>query len=254
MQRKAMTNSYISHLSPNYDERNADDPVDVLVLHYTGMQTAAEALSRMCDPQAQVSAHYMVDEEGSIYKLVEEKNRAWHAGISCWKGRASLNYTSIGIEIANPGHEWGYRAFPLPQMAAIKVLCKDILSRHDIPPENVVGHSDIAPNRKEDPGELFDWPSLAKDGIGLWPDVGYIKNASKILVEPFAEGTDVAFMQQRLATYGYHIRVDGFYGTKTEAVVKGFKRHFVPEQLNTQWDMLAEARLSALLKLIEKNR
>lgn len=244
----------INHPSPNQDERNSTHPIDVLVMHYTGMKSGAEALSRMCDPAAQVSAHYMVDEEGVVYQMVDELKRAWHAGISCWKGRASLNHTSIGIEIVNPGHEWGYRPFTEPQMHSVLALSKVILSRHDIPPENVVGHSDIAPNRKEDPGELFDWKWLAANGVGVWPDVDSVRGSSDILVAPYEEGSDVAFVQRRLAEYGYHIRVDGFYGPKMESVVKSFKRHFVPEHLNTQWDKLADARIDALLKIIENSR
>lgn len=244
----------IEHPSPNCDDRSEAAHIDVLMMHYTGMKTGAEALKRMCDPEAAVSAHYMVDEDGTIYQMVDEKKRAWHAGISCWKGRALLNHSSIGIEIVNPGHEWGYRAFPEKQMKAVIALSQDILSRYDIPPENVVGHSDVAPTRKEDPGELFDWPRLAKEKIGLWPvvDLGW-KKKDEVLVSPYDEGADVAFIQRRLATYGYHIRVDGYYGPKMEAVVKAYKRHFVPEHLNTQWDRLSDVRLDALLKLIENN-
>lgn len=242
----------ISKPSPNCDERNHEHNVDILVMHYTGMKSGKEALERMCDAQAEVSAHYMVEEDGAIYQLVEEHKRAWHAGISCWKGRALLNHSSIGIEIVNPGHEWGYRPFPKVQMESVIKLAKDILSRYDIPPENVVGHSDIAPTRKQDPGELFDWKWLAREGVGLWPEeeLGW-KKKDEVLVSPYDEGADVAFVQRRLAAYGYHIRVDGYYGPKMEAVVKAYKRHFVPEQLNTQWDRLSDVRLDALLKLIE---
>jgi N-acetylmuramoyl-L-alanine amidase len=158
--------------SPNHDSRGEPPhmrPIDMLVLHYTGMQSAAAALDRLCDATAQVSAHYVVEEDGTPWRLVPEARRAFHAGVSCWHGESSLNHVSIGIEIVNPGHEWGYRPFPDPQMAALEELCRDILSRHPIPPYRVVGHSDIAPDRKADPGELFDWPRLARAGIGLWP-------------------------------------------------------------------------------------
>jgi N-acetylmuramoyl-L-alanine amidase len=141
----------------------------MLVLHYTGMSTAEAALERLCDPAARVSAHYVVEENGVVWHLVAETRRAFHAGRSCWAGGADLNRVSIGVEIVNPGHEWGYRAFPEPQMAAVERLCHDILARHPIPPQRVVGHSDIAPDRKADPGELFDWPRLARVGIGIWP-------------------------------------------------------------------------------------
>ncbi len=143
----------------------------MLVLHYTGMQTAAAALARLCDPAAKVSSHYLVDEDGAVHALVEEQNRAWHAGVSFWRGATGLNDRSIGIEIVNPGHEFGYRPFPPVQMRAVRALCHGILARWPgIVARNVVAHSDIAPNRKQDPGELFDWRGLAQAGIGLWTD------------------------------------------------------------------------------------
>jgi N-acetylmuramoyl-L-alanine amidase len=155
--------------SPNQDERPAGTPIDMLVLHYTGMQTGQAAIDRLRDPAAKVSSHYVVEEDGQVWRLATEDRRAWHAGVSHWRGHQALNDRSIGIEIVNPGHEWGYRRFPPAQMAAVRALCLGILGRHPIPPRNVVGHSDIAPDRKQDPGELFDWPGLAQHGIGLWP-------------------------------------------------------------------------------------
>ena len=144
----------------------------MLVLHYTGMKSAAEAVARLRDPEAKVSSHYVVDEDGSVLRLVAERLRAFHAGVSYWRGRRVLNNPSIGIEIVNPGHEWGYRAFPAAQMDAVRALCLEILGRHAIPAHNVVAHSDIAPTRKQDPGELFDWEGLAAAGIGVWPGAG----------------------------------------------------------------------------------
>ena len=157
--------------SPNHDARPDGQPVDHLVLHYTGMQTAAAALALLCDPDAPktVSSHYVVEEDGLVHCLVPEERRAWHAGISHWRGAEALNGRSIGIEIVNPGHEWGYREFPALQMAAVAELCLGIVARHPIPARNVVAHSDIAPDRKQDPGELFDWQGLAGCGLGLWP-------------------------------------------------------------------------------------
>lgn len=155
--------------SPNWNDRPPDVAVDMLVLHYTGMPTAEAALERLCDPAAGVSAHYLIDEAGAVTPLVAEEKRAWHAGVSFWQGRRNLNDVSIGIEIVNPGHEWGYRPFPEPQMAAVEALARSILGRWPIPPARVVAHSDIAPMRKEDPGELFDWARLARAGIGVWP-------------------------------------------------------------------------------------
>ena len=150
---------------PNWNERKL--PITMVVLHYTGMKSADDALSRMCDPEAEVSAHYMIDEEGVVTSLVPEGKRAWHAGHSYWRGVTDVNSASVGIELVNPGHEFGYRPFPEAQMDALLPLLADILERHDIPRANVVGHSDIAPARKEDPGELFDWARLGQLGLAL---------------------------------------------------------------------------------------
>jgi len=158
--------------SPNWDARPAGEPIDTLVLHYTGMQTAEAAVARLRDPAARVSSHYVVEESGAIWQLVDETHRAFHAGVSFWRGHEALNGRSIGIEIVNPGHEWGYRAFPAVQMDAVATLCAGILRRHPIPARNVVGHSDIAPDRKQDPGELFPWAWLAAQGVGVWPEHG----------------------------------------------------------------------------------
>jgi N-acetylmuramoyl-L-alanine amidase len=151
--------------SPNWDERML--PVSMVVLHYTGIRTGAEALERLCDPQAKVSAHYLIDEHGTVTALVPEGKRAWHAGRSYWRGITDVNSASIGIELVNPGHEWGYRPFPDAQMEALLPLLADIVDRHGISPTNVVGHSDIAPARKTDPGELFDWERLARLRLAL---------------------------------------------------------------------------------------
>jgi len=151
--------------SPNHDERAL--PISVLVLHYTGMQDAEAAIARLTDPEGRVSSHYLVAEDGQLVRLVAEERRAWHAGKSFWRGITDVNSASIGIELANPGHEWGYRPFPEPQMDALLPLLADILDRHDIPRANVVGHSDVAPARKVDPGEYFDWERLGELGLAL---------------------------------------------------------------------------------------
>ena len=236
--------------SPNFDERNKNSKINILMMHYTGMKTAQEALDRMCDAKSQVSAHYMIYEDGQVVNLVPEEKRAWHAGISCWQGISSLNHTSIGIEIVNPGHEWGYVPFPAKQMDAVLELSKAIIARHDIEARNVVGHSDVAPSRKEDPGELFDWRYLAKNGVGLWHGIDRVRWGDKILNNPGEESSEVAHIQTMLARYGYHIRVDGYYGEKTEKIIKAFKRHFSQESINASWDKAAEVRLKALVELV----
>ncbi|HMH65671.1 MAG TPA: N-acetylmuramoyl-L-alanine amidase, partial [Rhizomicrobium sp.] len=159
----------IDRPSPNHDARPDGAVIDMLVLHYTGMTSAEAALERLCDPAAKVSSHYTIDEDGTVYAHVPEARRAWHAGLSFWAGETDVNARSIGIELVNPGHEFGYRAFPESQIASLITLCHGILLRHPIPSWRVLGHSDVAPARKEDPGELFPWEQLAKAGIGLWP-------------------------------------------------------------------------------------
>ncbi len=217
-----------TRLSPNYNARPGLDTVDMLVLHYTGMRSADEALTRLCCHEAEVSAHYMVDEDGTIFQLVEEEYRAWHAGVSHWRGRDNINDVSIGVEIVNPGHEFGYRPFPEAQMQGVSALCRDILSRHDIPARNVIAHSDIAPERKEDPGELFDWAGLAAQGVGLWP-----------VVEAGLSPAD----PEKLAAYGYAQPV-------TAKTITAFQRHFRPASLTGEWDEECGLLLAMLLKMI----
>ena len=161
--------AWIERPSPNHGPRAAGTAIDVLLIHYTGMDSAAAALERLCDPAAEVSCHWLIDSDGTVYRLVDEARRAWHAGQSFWAGARDINSRSIGIELANPGHELGYPDFPPAQMAALVELSRGILARHPIPPHRVLGHSDVAPERKQDPGEKFDWAWLAGQGIGLWP-------------------------------------------------------------------------------------
>ncbi len=206
----------------------------MLVLHYTGMQSAADAIARLRDPAFRVSSHYVIDEDGQITRLVPEERRAWHAGISYWRGMRGLNDGSIGIEIVNPGHEWGYRPFPDAQIAATIDLSQAILARHAIPPGNVVAHSDIAPDRKQDPGELFPWARLARHGIGLWADcdgsdLSQIKDDLSPDLSALGFDTEDA-SEERLAT-----------------VLRAFQRHWRQEAVNGQADVGTATRLTALL-------
>ncbi len=214
--------------SPNWDARPPGVPIDTLILHYTGMPTAQAALDRLRDPAARVSSHYVVEEDGAVWRLVEERHRAWHAGVSCWRGHAALNDRSVGIEIVNPGHEWGYRAFPALQMAAVCELCLGILGRHPIPARNVVGHSDVAPDRKEDPGELFDWPGLAANGVGLWP----------ALPEDAGAGDDGAGDDVPAA-----LRAIGYGEGDLATTLRAFQRHWLPGAMSGQPDAATRARL-----------
>ncbi|MGK2742372.1 peptidoglycan recognition protein family protein [Tepidicaulis sp. LMO-SS28] len=228
--------------SPNCEERRL--PADLLLLHYTGMESGAAALERLCDPAAKVSAHYLVEEDGRIFRLVPEEKRAWHAGVANWRGESDINSCSIGIEIVNPGHDFGYPDFPPAQIAAVEALCLDILARHDIPPQRVLGHSDVAPERKADPGEKFPWPLMAAAGIGHWTQPQEIVEGP--VLAPGNRGDTVAELQYQLADYGYGIEVLGIYDAKTEAVVRAFQRHFRPARVDGVADVSTVATLRML--------
>ena len=222
----------IDRPSPNWDERpGAAGPVDTLVLHYTGMVSAEAALARMTDPAARVSAHWCIGEEGTLWRLVPEERRAWHAGRSEWRGRRSVNDVSIGIELVNPGHEHGYRPFPLAQMDALVELGRAIVARHPIEPRNVLAHSDVAPTRRQDPGELFDWARLADAGIGLWPGEGEGPAQAFSPLRQGDGGEPVRQQQERLRAFGYGLAADGDFGPATAAVVRAFQRHFRPARI-----------------------
>jgi N-acetylmuramoyl-L-alanine amidase len=204
----------------------------MLVLHYTGMVSGAAALQRLCDPSSQVSAHYMIDEDGSVYALVGEDRRAWHAGVSFWRGVRDINSRSIGIELVNPGHQFGYGTFPAAQMAALAELAAGVLARHPIPARNVVGHSDIAPARRSDPGELFDWRGLAAQGIGLWP-------APAVAV---ARDTDIAALLDR---FGYDV-------VRLPPALIAFQRHFRPRLCDGVADLETKTVLGGLMEMVDQ--
>ena len=217
---------FIEAPSGNFDARTA--PPEILVLHYTGMKTGPEALERLRDPnEPRVSAHYMVEEDGRIFRLVAEERRAWHAGVSYWKGRRNINGVSLGIEIVNPGHEFGYRPFPDAQIAAVIALVGDIRSRWTIEDRDIVGHSDVAPDRKDDPGELFPWVSLAEAGIGFWASPG--DDPGDEAVAPL------------LTRYGYDPEAP------LQKVVAAFQRHFRPARVDGTADRQTRTMLYGLV-------
>ena len=226
----------VDHPSPNHGPRPPDGIVDMLILHYTGMPTAAEALARLCSPAAEVSAHYLIDEDGTVLRLVAEERRAWHAGISSWAGRRDINSASIGIELVNPGHEFGYRPFTAPQMAALETLCRDIVTRHPIPARHVLAHSDVAPQRRSDPGELFDWQRLARAGIGLWPGAAAAPSAAEAL--------------RLLAAIGYEIAPGDAPETTARAAIIAFQRHFRPARCDGALDAETRARIAGVAAAI----
>jgi N-acetylmuramoyl-L-alanine amidase len=229
--------------SPHFDDRK-EPIIDTLVLHYTDMLSTQAAIDHLCAADSKVSAHYVVGEDGETYALVAEENRAWHAGESYWRGHASINSRSIGIEIANTGHSHGYRLFPEIQMQSVITLCHDIIARHNIDPRNVVGHSDVAFLRKMDPGELFDWPRLARANIGLFPFGAKPMMGSELMRGD--NGKKVIRLQTSLANWGYGLKLDGDYGPKTEHCVIAFQRHYRPGNIDGRWDDECAGLLAAL--------
>ncbi|MCE9507493.1 MAG: N-acetylmuramoyl-L-alanine amidase [Alphaproteobacteria bacterium] len=205
--------------SPNFGPRQEGKKIKYLILHYTGTETSFEALRLLQGGRAghDVSAHYLVDENGLVTRLVDEAMRAWHAGKSSWEGEEDINSCSIGIEIQNPGHEFGYVNFPEAQMQAVAELCRGIIARQRILPYHVLAHSDIAPERKQDPGELFPWAALAEQGIGLWPES----------TEMDADDADAEDIKHILTKYGYDRRLD------EKTLLTAFQRHFEPEVFGT---------------------
>lgn len=229
--------------SPNFNERPG--PPDILVMHYTGMESGEAAIARLRDPEAKVSSHYVVEEDGRIFTLVAEERRAWHAGVSFWKGERDINGRSIGIEIVNPGHEFGYRPFPDAQIAAVIALTADIRTRWMIADGDIIAHSDVAPARKIDPGELFPWKTLAQAGHGLWVEPDPAPGAP--LAEG-AEGAGVFAFQAGLTRLGYECPPSGQFDPATTTVVSAFQRHWRPHQVDGIADGETRARLIALLR------
>ncbi len=232
--------------SPNHDERLPGTSIDIIMLHYTGMRSAAEAIERLRDPAALVSSHYVVDEDGTVLRLVAEDRRAWHAGVSFWRGHTGLNDRSIGIEIVNPGHEWGYRDFPALQMASVCDLCLSILSRWPVPARNVVAHSDVAPDRKQDPGERFDWRGLAENGVGLWPE-GVADLGTGGVVR---DAAGLRAVRAALAVVGYQVAPEGGLDPALAGVLRAFQRHWRAEAVTGQADAGTRGRLRAVAERV----
>jgi N-acetylmuramoyl-L-alanine amidase len=229
-------------VSPNFGPRQGVAAPDMIVLHYTGMESGPGAESWLCNPESAVSSHYLVHEDGRIVQMVRESDRAWHAGRSSWKGVTDVNSRSVGIEIVNPGHFLGYPDFPDVQIEAVVALCAGICARHAIPPERVLAHSDVAPGRKIDPGEKFPWQRLAAARLAIAaPAVGARGGP---YLGPGATGSGVERLQAMLALYGYGAEISGRYDALTMAVVDAFQRHFRPARV----DGIADAETCEALR------
>jgi N-acetylmuramoyl-L-alanine amidase len=231
--------------SANYSERNNGRVPDMILLHYTGMPDVEGAITRLCTAGTGVSAHYTVLEDGRIVQMVPEAKRAWHAGVAFWAGEEDINSCSIGIEIANGGHDWGYPDFPLRQIAAVIALCRGIMLRRNVPSHRVLAHSDVAPSRKQDPGEKFPWHSLANSGVGHWVQPAPIVRGETLHQGMISE--DVRDLQQALAKYGYGVPINGQYDGATMQVVTAFQRHFRPACVDGVADRSTLMTLQSLL-------
>jgi N-acetylmuramoyl-L-alanine amidase len=231
--------------SPNHGERRDSRRPGMLILHYTGMPDARESLEWLRNPTSEVSAHYFVFENGDVAQLVPEARRAWHAGAGSWNGETDINSRSIGIEIANPGHDGDLPPFPEAQIARVIALARDVAVRWSIPPERVLAHSDIAPGRKQDPGERFPWARLHAEGVGHWVNPAPISDAPSL--SRGDRGEPVAELQAMLASYGYGISPRGAFDEATEAVVAAFQRHFRPARVDGVADASTLATLRELI-------
>lgn len=237
--------------SPNIGERRQGLQPELLVLHYTGLETARRSIDVLCDPICEVSCHYLVDVDGRITQMVRETDRAWHAGRSYWQGETDINSKSIGIEIQNPGHANDYPDFPDPQMAAVERLAHDIVTRHAMRAQNVVAHSDIAPHRKIDPGEKFDWQRLARAGVGVWIEPQPLADELPAnAFDPEVADERVRTCQNLLARYGYDAARDGLLDAAAGRVISAFQRHFRPARIDGLPDASTIATLRSLLDAV----
>jgi N-acetylmuramoyl-L-alanine amidase len=245
--------------SPNHGPRRrsklrpkAPARPNLIILHYTGMKTAEGALKRLTAREAEVSSHYLVLEDGTILQLVPERRRAWHAGVSSWHGETDINSRSIGIEIVNPGHEFGYPPFPRRQIDAVIALCRDIMHRQRIPPDGVLAHSDIAPSRKQDPGEKFPWSRLHRFGVGVWARPVPIRNGGILKIGN--RGPAVEELQRALASWGFGIPITGRFDATTRDVVAAFQRRYRPGRVDGRADPSTIATLRRLTTQVEFHR
>ena len=238
------------HPSPNFGPRAGGAAIDILLLHYTDMKSAGAAIDLLCDPSSGVSCHYVVAEDGTITQLVQETDRAWHAGVSSWHGEGDINSRSVGIEIANLGHDHGYPDFPDVQIDSVIALACDICARHGIRPERILAHSDVAPARKRDPGEKFPWGRLASAGVGHYVEPEPIRGGRFFSVAE--SGAPIEALQAMLALYGYPLQISGTYDPETELAVTAFQRHFRPERVDGIADSSTIATLHRLARALSE--
>ena len=238
------------HPAANFEPRKCGQRPSILLLHYTGMDSAERALHWLCTAESRVSCHYFIDQAGHITQMVSEAMRAWHAGEAFWAGETDINSASVGIEIHNPGHGVGYTAFPEQQMQAVEALSFDIVARHGIVAQRVLAHSDVAPRRKQDPGEKFDWGRLAGAGIGHWVEPTRIEGDAGL--GPGDDGGEIERLQHHLAAYGYDVEPTGRFCYQTSMVVTAFQRHFRPAMVNGRADHSTIDTLNRLIRALAR--
>lgn len=238
-------------VSPNFGPRRDTIRPDTIILHYTGMATGEAAENWLCDPASEVSSHYLVHEDGRVVQMVRESDRAWHAGKSSWRGHTDMNSCSVGIEIVNPGHGLSYPSFPRRQVGSVIRLCDGIAKRHEILPERILAHSDIAPGRKVDPGEKFPWRDLFQAGIGQFVDPAPIRRG--LVFKAGDSGAAVEELQSMLALYGYGVEITGIFDQQTRIVVEAFQRHFRPRRVDGIADGSTVRTLRRLLEKVGPN-
>jgi N-acetylmuramoyl-L-alanine amidase len=239
-------------VSPNFGPRVGVSRPDMIILHYTGMKSGAAAEAWLCASESQVSSHYLVNEDGRVVQMVRESDRAWHAGKSFWQGVTDINSHSVGIEIVNPGHEFGYRGFPRSQIDAVIGLCRGIIDRHRIVPHRVLAHSDVAPGRKVDPGEKFPWRQLAEAGVGHF--VAPTRSGGNPVLGQGDTGDAVETLQSMLSLYGYGIDITGVFDEPTGVVVAAFQRHFRARRVDGLADRSTVDTLRRLLETLPRRK
>ena len=236
--------------SPNIEPRFNNLLPQLIILHYTGLETFERSLEILSRPDCKVSCHYVVDVDGHVVQMVSEQMRAWHAGVSCWKGETDINSVSIGIEIQNPGHSLGYTDFPSEQMNVVTALCQDIMMRHSIKPQNVLAHSDVAPSRKIDPGEKFDWQGLALKGIGVWVPPVLVDTAHVEMAANFSEEKNIEEIRRLLSLVGYCVQISGPLDQELGFVLRAFQLHFRQNLINSRPDLSTLLTLRKLVKAL----
>jgi N-acetylmuramoyl-L-alanine amidase len=236
----------INHPSPNFERRPLGKSPDLIVIHYTDMMSAEDALARLCDAEAKVSAHFLISKSGALYQLVDPAHRAWHAGTSSWRGQEDINDRSIGIELDNLGHTFGPEPFPTSQVNTLLDLLKELAQIYGIPAHRVVGHSDVAPLRKKDPGELFPWVFLAQNGFGLWPLIPKT-------VLPAPKSLSPLEIQQALSDIGYGCPLTGIWDDDSQKVCQAFQQHFTPGELTGYPSDLTRQMLQGLLEVVSSS-